>query len=240
MARFGESELVALGNSAPVGLFVSTASEGVVLANRTLLEITDQPLERILGMGWLECVHPDDQFEVEAASNELRRSGNLDLEHRFVRPNGDVRWVRVRAVLAEPDFATSSLVGSIVDITDLRSVEDSLRQSEERFRAVVEQSFDIVSVIDPDGLVRYTSPSASRITGFPSSEGNDEGTNMFDRMHPDDVGPVNERLAEVVAQPGRSKPILVRIEHADGAWVTLEVVANNLLDDPRTRTPYSR
>ena len=150
-----------------------------------------------------------------------------------MRPDGDVRWVRVRAVLAQPDFETSSLVGSIVDITDLREIEHSLRQSEERFRAVVEQSFDIVSVIDPDGRVRYTSPSASRITGFPSSEGNDEGTSMLDRMHPDDVGPVTERLAEVVAHSGRSKPILVRIENAEGGWVTLEAVANNLLDDPK-------
>jgi diguanylate cyclase (GGDEF)-like protein/PAS domain S-box-containing protein len=184
-------------------------------------------------MGWLDWVHPDDRGAVERASDELRRNGKLDMEHRYLRPDGTVRWVHVRAVLAQPDFKTSSLVGSIVDITELREIEQSLRQSEERFRAVVEQSFDIVSVIDPDGTVHYTSPSASRITGFPSTEGNDEGTSMLDRMHPDDVGPVNERLAHVVAEAGRSEPILVRVEHADGGWVTLEAVASNLLDDPK-------
>ena len=61
MARFDEAELVALGDSAPVGLFVSTAAEGVVLANRRLFEITGQPLERLLGLGWLDSVHPDDR-----------------------------------------------------------------------------------------------------------------------------------------------------------------------------------
>jgi PAS domain-containing protein len=63
--------------------------------------------------------------------------------------------------------------------------EDALRASEERFRSLVQNTSDIISVIEVDGTVSYISPAAERVLGYRPEER--VGTNAFDSVHPDDM-----------------------------------------------------
>ncbi|HSO95474.1 MAG TPA: EAL domain-containing protein [Acidimicrobiia bacterium] len=102
--------------------------------------------------------------------------------------------------------------------------------SAEQLGAVLEHAFDTITVIERDGTIRYTTPSAERISGCP--EGLIVGEDGFDRVHPDDVADVLEAFEECAATPGLSRRMQVRLRHADGHWITMEAVGNNLLDDP--------
>jgi len=65
------------------------------------------------------------------------------------------------------------------------ATEQALRESEARFRALIENSFDITAITDGDGLIRYVSPSVERILGYQPHEL--EGSTFSEFVHPGDV-----------------------------------------------------
>jgi diguanylate cyclase (GGDEF)-like protein/PAS domain S-box-containing protein len=105
-------------------------------------------------------------------------------------------------------------------------VGERLRRSEERFRSVVQNASDIVSIVTPEG-VRYVSPAVERVLGYPPSEVEEHKDAL---IHQDD----RERVAAAVVEAfGRAdgKPIEFecRVRHADGSWRAVETVAKNLI-----------
>ncbi len=102
-------------------------------------------------------------------------------------------------------------------------------QSERRFRALIEKSWDAVAFVDATGRFAYVSPSVSRILGAPAEAF--VGQNAFASMHPEDIDRVRATFGEVLAQPGGSRTLEYRYRHTDGGWRWLEVTGTNLLDD---------
>src|SRR5262249_37422840 len=111
-----------------------------------------------------------------------------------------------------------------------RLAEAALRASEERFRALVENSSDALLVLDAEGRVTYVSPSSSRHLGW----GSDEmlGGSIFDFLHPDDRDHMSTRMMEVLRSPAKPIHQDIRLQHADGSWREIESVAVNRLSDP--------
>ena len=104
---------------------------------------------------------------------------------------------------------------------------------EDYFRLMVENSDDILTIRDADGRIRYTSPAMQRVMGYTQEEM--VGSTGFDLIHPEDRDNVLRALHEFMRAPGKRDSIQYRARHADGGWVSLEVVAYNLLDDPEVR-----
>jgi len=108
---------------------------------------------------WLRTIHPEDG---EAATREMWRSmqerRELNNEFRIVRPDGAVRWIRSqgRTVYGQ-DGEPLRMVGVAFDITERKQTEAALRESEERFRAAVENMLDCfgiyTAVRDGDGKI---------------------------------------------------------------------------------------
>ena len=106
----------------------------------------------------------------------------------------------------------------------LQEIErNALRESEERFRALSEQSTDIILIASPSGQIKYASPSVHTVLGV--HEDSLLGTNMMDLVHPDD-------FAETVrtgSLANRQNPIFeVRLRCADGSWLHFECAVRNL------------
>ena len=108
--------------------------------------------------------------------------------------------------------------------------EAALRASEERFRALVENTSDALMLIDADGRVKYMTPSSVRHLGWTPEQL--IGRSVLDLMHPDDAERVRGRLREVLELPGKSLAGEVRFHHADGTWRIMEGVGVNRLSDP--------
>jgi PAS domain S-box-containing protein len=92
-----------------------------------------------------------------------------------------------------------------------RAAEAALKDSELRYRTLVENSNDLVSEIDVHGRVHYVSPNHLPITGYAQFEL--VGTSIFERIHPDDLPLVQEKF-----QNHGDAPALYRYRHKDGAW----------------------
>ncbi len=106
----------------------------------------------------------------------------------------------------------------------------ALRASEERFRALVEHSSDVITLLGADGTVLYASQSSQPVLGYGSTE--NVGRNAFELIHPDDRPQALAMFAELSQQPGHRMQAELRARHKDGTWRTLDMVAVNRLDDP--------
>jgi diguanylate cyclase (GGDEF)-like protein/PAS domain S-box-containing protein len=115
----------------------------------------------------------------------------------------------------------------------LRGVSDELRASEGRFRSLVQNSSDIVVVLDENGRIGYESDAVERVLGHRAAER--VGKPIFDLVHADDVRWLEGVLDGLAARPGGQATVEVRIRHADGSWRWMEGVGTNLLDDTHVR-----
>jgi PAS domain S-box-containing protein len=97
---------------------------------------------------------------------------------------------------------------------------------------VLENSSEIVTIVDPDGTLRYASPAFERVLSYDSEEA--IGTmNVFDHVHPDDLPHVLEETEKALSEGGiTTNKAEYRFRHKDGSWRWIESVGTYLLDDP--------
>jgi PAS domain S-box-containing protein len=139
--------------------------------------------------------------------------------------------------LSKTNLTVESLEGAVRHAVALRAgeqqrrqAEAALRASEERFRALVENSSDALLLIDAEARVTYLAPSSTRHLGWRPDQM--VGRSVFDYLHPDDREIVGARLAETLQNPGRLVTAEVRFLHADDSWRIMECAGVNHIPDP--------
>jgi diguanylate cyclase (GGDEF)-like protein/PAS domain S-box-containing protein len=182
--------------------------------------------------GIFSLVHPADVAAATAAFADLaegRRGPEDPIVLRVRATDGSYRYLEtVGQDLREHD-AINGFVLNSRDITERHEAERALRESEERFRALVQHTSDVIAVIDADGTLRYASPSVERMFGYPY--GSMLGTLATDLIHPDDLESSLTTLAEASEEPGAKRQIELRLRHADGSWRHVEIIGSNHLAD---------
>jgi diguanylate cyclase (GGDEF)-like protein/PAS domain S-box-containing protein len=221
---------------APIGVAMVSLEGRYLQVNRSLCEILGYTEEELQALTWQEITHPDD---LAASSAHARRivEGEFPkyhLEKRFLHADGRTVWASlsvslVRDAEGEPLY----FVSQIQDVSERKNIEKRIKESEERFRSLVQNSSDIITILEADGTVRYVSPAVERVTGYRPEE--QVGTNAFGSVHPDDRDRALDTFAEVLKRPGLHPPLEFRVPHKDGSWRYLEHVVNNLVDDPAVR-----
>jgi two-component system cell cycle sensor histidine kinase/response regulator CckA len=108
--------------------------------------------------------------------------------------------------------------------------ESSLRNSEERFRTLIEKSTDLLVVLDSRGTVTFAGPSATDVLGFPPEEM--VGVGAFAFVHPEDVARVQAQFRELRGQAGAAGRVELRARHRNGSWRVLDAVQRSLFHVP--------
>jgi PAS domain S-box-containing protein len=111
-----------------------------------------------------------------------------------------------------------------------RQTAEALRQSEAKFRAVVENSSDGILFGNVNAEISYRSPSYQRINGYSNEER--LGRSGFETVHADDMDGLHQYWAKVVQSPGVPLKTEYRIRHKDGTWRWVETTSQNLIDNP--------
>jgi PAS domain S-box-containing protein len=135
---------------------------------------------------------------------------------------------RVRA----PGKDLAELAMASHDVAERRKAETDLKESEERFRALIENLSDIVAVLDSNGIIRYESPSVERVLGYKPEELIGKNLLKVGLIHSDDMQHVADKFISCFKNPGQPVSLQVCLLHKDGSWRVMEVVQNNLLDNP--------
>lgn len=117
--------------------------------------------------------------------------------------------------------------------------ESKARESEARFRALVQHSSDVITIVDTDSTIRYVSPSIATVFGYENRTM--VNTRLSELLHPDDVLGALQFLNEIaLTRPVRNEnsPRVTtltrewRLRHANGTWLTVDTVGTNLLEEP--------
>jgi diguanylate cyclase (GGDEF)-like protein/PAS domain S-box-containing protein len=141
---------------------------------------------------------------------------------------------------AQPGFFDSEELQVLTDLAadisfalERIDANERSRAAEQRLRALVQNVSDVITVHDPDGRIRYVSPSGMALVG----DGADLAApqRMEDYLHPDDVTRARALFRALAERRGPVHPVEVRLAHQNGAWRHFECVGVNLLDDPAVR-----
>ncbi len=215
----------------PVGLY-RTAPDGCFLeANTALVALLGYPDRAALLAATVPSIYVDPDERIQW-TNKLAKSRVVrDFEFQLRRLNGEIIWVRdtTRAVHAA-DGSLLYYEGALEDITGLVEARQALERSENYFRALIEKSFDIITVVDVDGTIRYESPSLFSVLGYTTEEM--VGENVFSFVHPDDLERVSGLFTTMLVQGLPGSRAECRFRHKDGSWRLLDATATNLHANP--------
>lgn len=156
-----------LADHAPVLIWMSGRDGRCEFFNQGWLEFTGRTIEQERGYGWTAAVHPEDLERCLATyrtSFEARLP--FEMEYRLRRFDGEFRWVLDRGAprhTANSEFA--GYLGSAIDVTERRLQEAALRESEERYREVVESQREFVCRFLPDTRLTFVNSAYSRFLG---------------------------------------------------------------------------
>src|SRR6202050_905197 len=149
------------------------------------------------------------------------------------------KWAQVVALRARNELLAAAILATTAililflrlkrqeHLGQLQETERNvLRESEERFRALTEQSTDIILITDPSGQIKYASPPVHTVLALNGD--NLVGTNIVDLVHPDDFAKTTNTGPRSAA--GQNPLVEFRLRHADGRWLYFECVVRNLTE----------
>ena len=223
-------------------LLVENANEAITVvqdavlkfANPKFAQLTGYSEKDLVGKTFVELLHPDDRQMV--AEYYARRLKGEEVPYiyqfKFFDKQGLTKWAEINAVLFEWE-GRPAILALLNDITERKEAQKALKESEERFRTLIEKSTDAITILDATGRLLYESASMERITGYKLEDwlGKPIG-DWF--LHPDDLVALASLLERVIGEPDTTvEGVTARFKHKDGRWHVLEATVRNLLDDPK-------
>jgi len=219
MQRQAEIELRAVTDFSPVGVYLQDALGNCLYVNRRWEELTGMSFADARQHGWMQLIHPDD---LPAATAAWADASHLDdyFQHdlRLRRPDGQVRWVSVRAGRVNmADGALKGYAGTLIDISARKSTEAQLAASEARLRACIESTpYVAVQWFDEQGRVTYWNSASENIFGWSAAEA--MGRKLDELMHsPEETEAFVALLQEVKATGRPHGPMEYEFHRRDGS-----------------------
>lgn len=181
---------------------------------------------------WRTVIHPRDRHRVgRQVVSALRQGGRYTIEFRIVRPSGVVRHVRSAGLVhADEEGTPARLAGTLLDISDWREAERSMRESEARMKSILDTVPDAMVIIDQNGVITTFSVSAEALFGYSASEA--VGRNVRMLMPP----PYRDRHDDYLRRrppTGERRILRMRREFAglrkDGSVFPIELTVSELV-----------
>jgi PAS domain S-box-containing protein len=168
--RASEQKYSSLVQNSLTGIYIDQDKK-IVFANKRFAEIYEYSDEELLGMDTWRLVHAEDR----ALTDDIRtkrlegKEAPPEYEARGLTKDGEIIWITRRNAKIEYN-GKPAILGNIADITERRMAEESLRESEEKYRAVLEASPDPIVVYDMEGKCTYVNPAFTKVFGWSSEE----------------------------------------------------------------------
>ncbi|MGO9017275.1 MAG: PAS domain S-box protein [Syntrophobacteraceae bacterium] len=202
--------------SAPLAIFVADREGRLIDFNPAATDLLGYDTGILRNMHILD-LHPEDEREkVLRKFATLLKSGHLETEIRVKKCDGQIIWVSLHVVIISDRLS----LGYCQDITERKKVEDALKQSEERYRALVETSADWIWEVDANAKYTYADPKVQKILGYTPEEV--IGRTPFELMPEEEAHRIEAAFAEISADRRQFSGLINVNLHRDGREVVLE------------------
>ncbi|MDX1937156.1 MAG: PAS domain S-box protein [Flavihumibacter sp.] len=185
--------------------------------------------------GYLALVHSEDSARVQnSIEMALKNKTSFEFEERIARPNNEIRFLKSWGdVIKDEHDNIIGMFGACLDITERKLAEEALLLSEKKFRSMVHNIADIITLIDEKGNILYESASIQHVLGYTETEL--IGKNIFELLHPEDAEHIANVLYESIKKEGNSVSVDFRFKNKNGDYVLMEAQGNNQLSNPHIR-----
>jgi PAS domain S-box-containing protein len=146
-------------------------SQGMVLyISPSVRDLLEYDSAEIVGKNFIELAYKDDQISLAEWFSELCKGKESPSEYRVSSKSGEIKWTRTntRPIMEEGQFKGAR--GIIIDVTAQRRAEEALRKSEVKYRWMLDNMADVITVMDMNLRFTYVSPSIIRMRGFTPEE----------------------------------------------------------------------
>ncbi|MBF2067775.1 MAG: PAS domain S-box protein [Calothrix sp. C42_A2020_038] len=203
----------------------------ILYVNEAFTRIAGYTLEEVLGKTpRLLQGAKTSRAELDKVRSALEKREAIIVEVINYRKDGSEYWSEFSVVpVADKTGQYTHWISVQRDITERKQTEEALRRSEERFRSLIENALDIITVLDANGAIHYESPSVEKVLGYLPTEL--IGQNFFNYIHPDDLAKTQCAITNAIKSSELARPIEFRCRHKDGSWHTLEAISQKFIDD---------
>ncbi len=226
--RESERQFQTMFELAPYACTVSDTERRYLKVNQAFCKEMELTPEAAIGRTPSELgIAIEDSFPL-GASSELERSGPTE----YLEANALVSGRALNLICSSRRivFAGEPAYLSIaVDVSNMKRAERALRDSEERFRRLLQNSNDVIAIVEEGGTFVVINGALSPVLGYELEDL--LGANGFDLVHADDLDRVRGVFAKLQEAPGVAQQLQFRSRHKNGTWIWLEAVASSLLDD---------
>jgi PAS domain S-box-containing protein len=205
----------------------------IYFANEAFCNMIGYTIEELLAMPpkkVKDMIHPADrEFVLQRVNDRLKgKPAPQQYEYRMLRKDGTILWVEVFATLIEFE-GVPAIQAAYVDITERKETEAALQESEEKFRALVEELSDWVWEMDLQGKILYSNNAVEDILGF--SAGQVVGRTPCDFLRPEDVNRAQQTFNELKEKKRPIRTLVINFVHRDESDVMLEARGRPVLNE---------
>lgn len=216
--------------NAPVGMAVVGLDERFLHVNSALCEILGRTPEELLGMTVPQVTCPEDVDAEHAQKARILHgeSAGFRMPKRYLHADGHVVWGHLSvSAITDPEGRPLYYIGQLEDITERMKAEATLIESEERLRALVEKSTDVIAVLNPKGVPGFANNALAEALGRPLAE--IRSSEIFAYLHPGDVAAAREIFNRILRQPGSSGRLTLRVIRPDESVRVFDTTGTSLL-----------
>lgn len=250
-----QAQLMVLFDVMPAMIWFKDTENNILRVNKRVAEAAGLAVERIEGKPSLE-IYPDEAAKFYADDLEVIRSGmpKLGYVEMLPDPDGHKRWVQTDKVpYFDRDGKSLGIVVMAQDVTERMHAEEALRESEEKFRELLENAHDVIYTVDIAGNFTSLNRAGEAISGYSRAEALQKC--LSDIVAPESVAAVNTRLAlniqgiplpnselEIISKDGRRRTMEVnsRLIKQNGVPVGLQGIGRDITERKRADEETTR
>ena len=215
-----------------LGLLEVDRNEIIQVANNSFCKMSGYNMEELIGKSAKELfAKTESDYKLNEINSE-REGGISGVYERLIinKPGERKQWLISGAPHYDDEGQMVGTIGIHLDITEQKLAEKALKLSEEKFKSMVHNISDIITLIDNYGNIVYQSASIKQVLGY--DETATIGRNIFEFVHPDDIAMIAIEMEKILTTPGNSKLVEYRFMNNEGEYVMMEGQANNQSVNP--------
>ncbi|MFW5773431.1 MAG: PAS domain S-box protein [Tangfeifania sp.] len=171
----------------------------------------------------------EEHKKIQVGLEQVFKKGKHSLETRHITKSGKIIPVEIKGYIF--NVGNEKFLTVVTrNLEKQKKAEQDLIDSRNYYQALIENSTDVVSILDEKSTIIYESPSHKHILGYDTNEL--IGDSGFSYIHPDDIEKVQKQFKKLLQNPGYTENLNLRFRHKNGKWLHLEGTAKNLLNNP--------